>query len=159
VAYLTNPNTNPAPNPSPNVNPKVKKPTRLAINTINTIIGPESVIKGDIEASGFTRVDGSVKGNLHAEGKVVVGRGARMRSSIIGTSVIVGGVVDGNILASERLVVLPSALILGDIITRRIEAGEGCVIHGRVRVCQTQESWEQAKSEFQDKQQITAQRL
>lgn len=119
--------------------------------TVNTIIGPGSFVQGDIEASGFTRVDGNVRGNLHANGRVVIGENARMKSSITGTSVVVGGVVDGNILATERLVVLSSALIIGDIITRRIEASEGCLIHGRVRVCKNDDIWEQTKSEFRDK--------
>lgn len=127
---------------------RTKKSAEFAVNTI---IGPDSFIRGDIESGGFTRVDGSVKGNLHAQGRVVVGEKARMRSSIKGTTVTIGGVVDGNVLASERLIVLPTALILGDITTRRIEAGEGCLIHGRVRVCQTEESWERAVSEYRDK--------
>jgi cytoskeletal protein CcmA (bactofilin family) len=118
---------------------------------LNTIIGPGSFVRGDISGGGFTRIDGEVKGNLHANGRVVVGANARMRSSITGTNVTIGGVIDGNILASERLIVLSSALIIGDIITRRIEAHEGCLIHGRVRVCQSAESWERAKSEFRDK--------
>ena len=122
---------------------------------INTIIGPGSFVRGDIEASGFTRVDGNVKGNLHAQGRVVVGKNARMRSSITGTNITIGGVVDGNILASERLIVLPSALIIGDIITKCIEAGEGCMIHGKVRVCKNEDSWERAKSEFRDKRQTS----
>ena len=123
---------------------------------INTIIGPGSMVRGDIEASGFTRVDGNVKGNLNTQGRVVVGESARMRSSISGTSITIGGVVDGNILASERLIVLSSALIIGDIITRRIEAGEGCIIHGKVRICQNEESWERAKAEFRNKRQTMA---
>ena len=120
---------------------------------VNTIIGPGSFVRGDMETPGFTRIDGYVKGNLHAQGRVVVGTGARMRSSITGTCITIGGVVDGNILASEQLIVLPSAMILGDITTRRIEAGEGCIIHGKIRVCQTQETWERAKAEYKDKRQ------
>ncbi|MDR1506501.1 MAG: polymer-forming cytoskeletal protein [Treponema sp.] len=119
--------------------------------SINTIIGPGSFVKGDIDSGGFTRVDGALRGNLHAKGRVVVGEKARMRSSITGTTVTVGGIVDGNILASERLVVLPTALILGNITTRRMEAGEGCLIHGRVRVCQDDESWSRAQGEYRDK--------
>jgi len=118
---------------------------------VNTIIGPGSFVRGDIDSQGFARIDGSVRGNLHAKGRVVVGANARMRSSITGTSVTIGGIVDGNVLASERLVVLASAIILGDITTRRIEVNEGCLIHGRIKVCQTQESWERAKSEYKDK--------
>ena len=119
--------------------------------SVNTIIGPGSMVRGDIEAPGFTRVDGNIKGNLHAKGRVVIGKSARMRSSITGTNITVGGVVDGNIMASERLIVLSSALIIGDITTRRIEADEGCIIHGKIQICQNEEKWERAQSEFRDK--------
>jgi cytoskeletal protein CcmA (bactofilin family) len=136
-------------------NTKTKK-AKDAEFAINTIVGPNSFVKGDIAADGFTRVDGSLKGNLHANGRVVVGANARMKSSITGTNVTIGGIVDGNVLASERLVVLASAIILGDITTRRIEVNEGCLIQGRVKVCQTQESWERAKSEYKDKRSASA---
>jgi cytoskeletal protein CcmA (bactofilin family) len=127
---------------------KAKKRVEFAINTI---VGPGSFIKGDVESGGFTRVDGSVKGNLHAKGRVVVGEKARMKSSITGTTVTVGGVVAGNILASERLIVLSTAVILGDITTRRIEVNEGSLVHGKVRVCQTEDTWTRASSEYRDK--------
>lgn len=119
--------------------------------SINTIIGPESFVHGDVDAGGFTRVDGSLNGNLHAQGRVIVSENARMKSSITGTYVIIGGVVDGNILATERLVVLPTALIIGSVTTRRIEAGEGCLIHGTIRVCGDDESWNRALNEYEDK--------
>ncbi|MDR2314234.1 MAG: polymer-forming cytoskeletal protein [Spirochaetaceae bacterium] len=130
---------------------KVSRERKQTEFAVNTIIGPGSFVQGDVETGGFTRVDGSLKGNLHARGMVVVGEKARMRSSITGTNITIGGVVDGNILASERLIVLPSAMIFGDITTRRIEAGEGCFIHGKVRICQSQESWERARSQYRDK--------
>jgi cytoskeletal protein CcmA (bactofilin family) len=120
-------------------------------NIINTIIGPDSFIQGNVNSGGFTRVDGALQGNLHARGRVVVGENARMRSSITGTTVTIGGVVDGNILASERLVILPTAIVLGNIITRRLEAGDGCLIHGKVRVCGDDKSWDKALEEYRDK--------
>lgn len=118
--------------------------------SINTIIGPGTSISGDVESSGFTRVDGNVHGDVKAKGRVVIGERARMKSNVSGTSITVGGVVFGNVLASERLVVLTTGLIMGDIITRSIQADEGSLIHGRVRVCQTEEIWNRAVSEHRD---------
>jgi cytoskeletal protein CcmA (bactofilin family) len=118
--------------------------------SINTIIGPGTSVAGNVESGGFTRVDGNVKGDVKAKGRVVVGERARMKSNISGTSVTIGGVVFGNVLASERLIVLTTGLILGDVITRRIQADEGCLIHGRIRVCQTEEGWNRAISEYRD---------
>jgi cytoskeletal protein CcmA (bactofilin family) len=120
--------------------------------SINTIIGPGTSINGDIESSGFTRVDGNIRGDLTVKGRVVVGEKARMRSNVSGTSVTVGGVVCGNVLASERLTILATGLVLGDIITRRIQADEGCLIHGRVTVCQSDAAWDKAIAEHRDAQ-------
>jgi cytoskeletal protein CcmA (bactofilin family) len=75
-----------------------------------------------------------------------------MRGNISGTTVTVGGVVYGNILASERISILDTALVLGDIITRRIQADEGCLVHGRVTVCENDEAWDRAVAEHLDSQ-------
>jgi cytoskeletal protein CcmA (bactofilin family) len=118
--------------------------------SVNTIIGPGTSVSGDIESAGFTRMDGNVLGDVRAKGRVVIGERARMKSNVSGTFVTVGGVVFGNILASERLIVLSTGLVMGDIITRRIQADEGCLIHGRVRVCRTEDAWNSAISEYRD---------
>jgi cytoskeletal protein CcmA (bactofilin family) len=122
--------------------------------SINTIIGPNTRVNGDLETGGFTRVDGSIQGNLSARGRVVIGEKARLKSSVSGTSVTIGGVVYGNVFASERLIILSTALVMGDIITRRIQADEGCLIHGKVSVCVTEEGWNSALSEHRDIQGI-----
>jgi len=118
--------------------------------SINTIVGPGTSILGDIETGGFTRVDGNLMGDLKAKGRIIIGERARMKSNVSGTAITVGGVVFGNVLASERLTVLATGLVMGDIITRRIEANEGCLIHGRIRVCRTEDAWNRAISEYRD---------
>ena len=124
--------------------------TRHKDFSINTIIGPGVNVFGSIETPGFTRVDGNVLGDLKAQGKIVIGEKARMKSNVSGTFITIGGVVWGNVLASEGIVILASGLIRGDIITRRIRADEGCLIHGRVKVCRTGEAWDKAVSEHRD---------
>jgi cytoskeletal protein CcmA (bactofilin family) len=118
--------------------------------SVNTIIGPGTSVSGDIESGGFTRVDGNIQGDVNARGRVIIGEKARMKSNVSGTFVTVGGVVFGNVLASERLIVLATGLIMGDVITRRIQADDGCLVHGRVRVCTTEDAWNKALSEYQD---------
>ncbi|MCL2833920.1 MAG: polymer-forming cytoskeletal protein [Treponema sp.] len=120
--------------------------------SINTIIGPGVNVYGSVECPGFTRVDGNIQGDLKAKGQVVVGEKARMKSNVSGTSITIGGVVIGNVLASEGIVILSTGLVRGDIITRRIQADEGCFIHGKVKVCRTEEAWDKAVSEHRDMQ-------
>jgi cytoskeletal protein CcmA (bactofilin family) len=119
---------------------------------LNTIIGPNSDVVGDVDAAGFTRIDGSLRGNLNVKGRIVIGEKARMKSDVTGTAITIGGVVRGNVIASERLIVLSSALVLGDIITRRIQVDEGSLIHGKVSVCTSDDQWNKAIAEYQDTQ-------
>ncbi len=118
--------------------------------SINTIIGPGTSIRGDIEAGGFVRVDGSLVGDLVAKGRVVIGERARMESDIVGSSVTVGGVVKGSIFASERVSVLATGLVLGDIVTRRLQADDGNLIHGKIVACGDQEAWEAKLAAYRD---------
>ncbi|MDR2747368.1 MAG: polymer-forming cytoskeletal protein [Treponema sp.] len=120
--------------------------------SINTFVGAHAELNGDLETDGFTRIDGAIRGSLTVKGRVIIGESARLYSAVSGTAVTIGGVVRGSVLASERLTILSTAIVLGDIITRRIQADEGCLIHGRVRVCTSPEAWEQAVSEYRDAQ-------
>jgi cytoskeletal protein CcmA (bactofilin family) len=122
--------------------------------SINTIIGPNTSVSGDLETGGFTRVDGNVRGDVTVKGRVVIGEAARMKGNVSGTTITIGGVVHGNVLASEGLVILSTGLVLGVIITRRIRADEGCLVHGKIIVCPTEESWTKAVSEHRDAQGI-----
>ncbi|MDR0321116.1 MAG: polymer-forming cytoskeletal protein [Treponema sp.] len=122
--------------------------------SINTIIGPNTNLAGDIEAGGFTRIDGSIRGDVKARGRVVIGERARMKGNVSGTNITVGGVVCGNIIADGHMVILSTAIVIGDIITRRIQADDGCFINGMVAVCSTDERWTKTMSEHKDAQGI-----
>jgi len=122
--------------------------------SINTIVGPNTNLTGNIETGGFTRIDGSIRGNVKAKGRVVIGERARMKGNVTGTNVTVGGVVYGNIISDGHLVILSTAIVIGDVITRRIQADDGCFINGKVAVCSDEEHWVKTMSEHRDAQGI-----
>ena len=122
--------------------------------SINTIIGPNTSIVGDVETGGFTRVDGNIKGDVRAKGRVVIGEKARMKGNVTGTNVTIGGVVYGNIISDGHLVILSTAVVVGDIVTRRIQADDGCFVNGKVAVCSSEEGWVKTMSEHRDAQGI-----
>jgi cytoskeletal protein CcmA (bactofilin family) len=118
--------------------------------SLNTIIGPNTSVWGDIEAGGFTRVDGALHGDLAAKGRIVIGEKACLKSSISGTSITIGGIVYGNVIATDRLVLLSTGLVVGDVITRRIQVETGCLVHGKIVVCKDEEKMKAALAEHHD---------
>jgi cytoskeletal protein CcmA (bactofilin family) len=118
--------------------------------SVNTIIGSRSHVEGRVDSAGFTRVDGSLQGDLRAKGRVIIGDKARLKSGVSGTFVTISGVVAGNVIASERVIILSNAIVIGDVITRRIRADAGCIIHGKVQVCKSDQAWDEAMSRYRD---------
>lgn len=121
---------------------------------INSIVGPGTLVRGDMEIDGSVRVDGVIRGTLRARGRVVVGESARLQCDIYGTSVIVGGVVKGNIFASEGVVILSSALVLGDIVTTHIRIENGTVVHGLVMASGSEEHWQERMRRWQERRSV-----
>ena len=98
--------------------------------SINTIIGKGSAISGDLKVNGFIRVDGDIDGNLETDGNVIIGENARLRGNLTAKSVIIGGIIKGNITANESVKILAEAAVIGDVISRKVQVDGSAIIHG-----------------------------
>jgi len=108
-----------------------KDNTAAAGNTlVNSLLGQGSVFKGDIRVNGMLRLDGDFTGTIVSTGKVFISETARVESSINASSVVVGGVVKGDITATDKVTVLSTGMVVGDIRTARLVAEEGVVLDG-----------------------------
>ena len=98
--------------------------------SINTIIGKGSAISGNMKVNGFIRIDGDIDGNLETDGNVIVGENARIRGDLTAKSVIIGGIIKGNIKASESVKILAEAAVIGDVLSRKVQVDGSAIIHG-----------------------------
>ena len=98
--------------------------------SINTILGHGSAITGNIKINGFVRIDGDIDGNLETDGNIIIGENARMRGNVKAKSVIVGGIVLGNIEASQSIKVLATSAVIGDIVSHKVQVEQNAIIHG-----------------------------
>jgi cytoskeletal protein CcmA (bactofilin family) len=109
---------------------------------INSIIGEGTRFKGEFDLNGLLRVDGDFCGTIRTKGKVLIGKNGRAECTIYAGTVVVGGVVRGNIFANEKVVILSTGIMLGNIQTPRFIVEEGVVFNGN---CKVQESLKVAK--------------
>ena len=98
--------------------------------SINTIIGKGSAISGNMKVNGFIRIDGDIDGSLETDGNVIVGENARIRGDLTAKSVIIGGIIKGNIKANESVKILADAAVIGDVISRKVQVDGSALIHG-----------------------------
>ena len=99
--------------------------------SIKTIIGQGSFIKGDLSVSGVMRIDGDVAGNIVSNNCVMIGENARVCGNITATSVISRGLIKGNVLADVEVRLFSSAIVLGDVLTRKINIQDGVLFEGK----------------------------
>ncbi len=98
-------------------------------------IGKTVVIKGDISGSEDIYVDGQVDGSIQLLGhSLTIGPNGRVHASVAAKNVTVGGSLEGNIHATERTEMRKSAVVNGDVQTRRIAIEEGAYFKGKLEI-------------------------
>ncbi len=96
---------------------------------METIVGAESHFQGTIRSKGSIRIDGRVEGGVSAD-SVYVGEGGEIQGDITAKTIIVGGKVTGNIIASSTLELQLKCQVYGDLRTAQLIISEGAVFEG-----------------------------
>jgi cytoskeletal protein CcmA (bactofilin family) len=98
-------------------------------------IGKSITIKGELSGSEDVYVDGQVEGSIQMSGNsLTIGPNAKVRGNIAAKNVVVGGSLDGNIQAEERAELRKSAIVNGDVQTKRIAIEEGAYFKGKLEI-------------------------
>ena len=96
-------------------------------------VGSTLVIKGELTAHEDVVIAGRVEGSIHVTGHlVVVEAGAHVAGDITATGVVVGGNVDGTVMAEERIQIHAGADVRGDVSAPRIVVADGGIVNGRI---------------------------
>lgn len=113
-----------------------KTPTEKPCNTIDTLIGAKTDLKGDIVFTGGLRIDGKVRGNITAKGDgnstLVLSENAFVTGNVTVPHIITNGSIKGHVRAAERIELQPKAEITGDVYYKVIEMALGAVINGNL---------------------------
>jgi cytoskeletal protein CcmA (bactofilin family) len=110
-----------------NKNESMKKgETTAAVN----MIGAGTVITGDVFSKGDIRVDGTLKGSVLTEGKVVLGREGIIEGDIECKDADISGTIKAKISVSQLLSLKATAKLNGDIITNKLSIEPGAEFTG-----------------------------
>ncbi len=104
--------------------------------SIGTVIGEHTRFLGNLEGKGGLRIDGEMEGEIKIESHLVIGPQGRVRGGVFANTMTVAGRVEGDIFAKERVELLSSAHIKGNITSARIEMKEGAILQGKVEIIQ-----------------------
>ena len=97
-----------------------------------SIIAAGLTIEGKIEGSGNIRVSGRFKGNVNVKGELTIEPGASIDGEVNADTVLVGGEVRGQIVASSRVEFKESGTLIGDLKAGSLTVAAGSRMRGKV---------------------------
>ena len=110
------------------------------------------MIAGNVTVSGFLRIDGDIDGNVQTQGRVIIGEDARIRGNIKAASVSVGGIVQGDIIAPDYVVILSSGMVIGSVLTKKLRVDDNVILHGFCSATGEQTGFEEAEKKYANQQ-------
>lgn len=122
--------TPPAPPAKPEPTPNGAQETSRGGGTLSSGVS----IKGTVKFQKELTLDCQVEGTIDSQGRLTVGKQARIKGDIRTRSVIVDGTVDGNITAGERCELRAGCTVNGDIEAPRLVVDEAASFVGSAKI-------------------------
>lgn len=107
-----------------------KNKKSLIENKLDTVIGSDTRIEGDINSSETIKIDGKLIGDIEGKSQVIIGELGLVQGNINAKNVAISGKVEGNIICNNLIEIKSSGKVLGDIETINLVVEDGGVING-----------------------------
>src|SRR5437867_7256768 len=91
-------------------------------------------IEGTLELDGEVKLEGQIKGKVTGTGVITIGENANLQADVIAPTIIIHGVVQGQVSATERLEVHRTAKVKGMLQATRIRIDDGAIFEGECRM-------------------------
>jgi len=103
---------------------------------VDTVIGHQTEINGDVRFTGGLHIDGIIRGNVYAESDTdavaIISERGRVEGELRVPSLLINGYVAGDVYAAERLDLAKEARIKGDVYYSTLEMAGGAEINGKL---------------------------
>ena len=98
-------------------------------------IGASIVIRGEVLAKEDLVVAGRVEGTIEMEGhRLTINPDAELKATIHAREIAVAGAVVGTLLAVERVELLQTGDVQGEVTTPSLRMSDGAILKGRVEM-------------------------
>ena len=101
---------------------------------VKTLIADDVEITGSLKCSGGVKLAGKINGDLTCGGEVLVEKSAAIKGNVTAASLVVLGMIKGNVVAKERIELRGTARVAGDIRGRRLVVEEGVTLIGKSEI-------------------------
>lgn len=95
-----------------------------------TLLAKGVELKGEMKVEGTVRIDGRLEGDVRTKGEVIVGEDGVVKGSIYASSLISSGRIKATVTATERVQLLKTAILIGEVHCPALLIEEGAKFQG-----------------------------
>jgi len=109
----------------------------IDMRELDTILAEDVSFEGEIEFSKPLMIKGRLEGTVSTTSDFIVSEGAVVEAQVSGRYIDIRGRLSGNVIATDRVDLAPSAFVKGDLVAPQVFIEAGARFNGR---CTMEES-------------------
>lgn len=106
----------------------------FAHSEAETVIAPSVRVEGDFVSAGNIRIEGAVAGSVDTKADLMVGTEAEITADVKSRNATIAGTLHGNLRVSERLELMATAHVYGDVEAQILTVEAGATIDGKLAI-------------------------
>ena len=95
-----------------------------------TLLAKGVQLRGEIRVEGTVRIDGRLEGDIHTKGQVIIGEEGLVQGTITAGTVVSSGRIKATVNAVERVQLLKTAVLIGEVHTPVLMMEDGAKLQG-----------------------------
>lgn len=113
-----------------------RKKRRQGVSVVDTLVGSNSEVNGDVHFEGGCHIDGIVKGSVRADPEsgsaLSISEDGTVEGGVTVPYLELNGIVRGDVVANQRVELGPTARVIGNVYYNLIEMAIGAEINGKL---------------------------
>jgi cytoskeletal protein CcmA (bactofilin family) len=104
------------------------------LGNLTAFIDQGSEFEGKLSFKDTVRIEGSFAGEISSDNTLIVGETGEIHARIVSVCVVISGLVEGDIVATQQVVLHKTAVVNGDIEAPSLVIEEGAQLNGAIRM-------------------------
>lgn len=110
-----------------------------------TIVGSSMRIEGELKSNGNIKIEGVVAGKVQTSQDLSIGPNAQVDADLLAQNAIIAGVVKGNVIIKNSLLLLENAKLVGNISCASLGIRQGAYFSGNCRMQEVKQAEEETE--------------
>ncbi|MGB0617833.1 MAG: bactofilin family protein [Myxococcota bacterium] len=109
-------------------------PAAGGFGNLTAFIDQGSEFEGKLSFKDTVRIDGTFSGEISSDNTLIVGESGQITATIRSVCVVISGLVEGDIITSEQIVLHKTAVVNGNLDSPIVIMEEGAQLNGNVKM-------------------------